>query len=62
MKTLIEKLKALCLYFVSKRYSEKEVDELLTRQREICCEKMDAWCEYNKLKKCGYIVLYAPRP
>jgi hypothetical protein len=62
MKTLIEKLKALRLYFVSKRYSEKEVDDLLTRQREICCNKMDDWCEYNNLKKCGHIVLYAPRP
>ncbi len=43
-------------------YSEKQVDKLLTEQREICCKKMDDWCEYNKLKKCGHIVLYAPRP
>lgn len=43
-------------------YSEKQVDKLLTEQREICCNKMDDWCEYNKLKKCGHIVLYAPRP
>ena len=55
-------IKQWILSVVSKRYSEKEVEDLLTRQREICCNKMDDWCEYNKLKKCGHIVLYAPRP
>lgn len=62
MNGLIRKLKVLRLYFFNKRYSEKEVDELLTKQREICCDKMDDWCEYNNLKKSGHIVLYSPRP
>lgn len=46
----------------NKKYSEQEVEDLLTRQREICCEKMEEWCEVNKLKKSGHIVLYASRP
>jgi len=43
-------------------YSEKQVDKLLTEQREICCKRMDEWCKYNNLKQCGHIVLYVPRP
>lgn len=56
IKTFFKKLKAL------RYYSKKEVDELLTKQREICCERMDDWCDYNKLKRCGHVVLYSPRP
>lgn len=43
-------------------YSEKQLDEKLTEQRQICCDRMDEWCERNNLKKCGHIVLYVPRP
>ena len=47
---------------MNKKYTEKEVDDILTRQREICCEAMEDWCEKNSFKKSGHIVLYAPRP
>jgi len=46
----------------NKKYTKEELDEMLTKQREICCEAMEKWCEKNKLTKSGHIVLYAPRP
>ena len=46
----------------NKKYTEEELDKMLTTQREICCEAMDKWCEVNNIKKSGHIVLYAPRP
>lgn len=55
MKKLIHKL-------FGKYFSEKEVEELLSKQREICGEKMDEWCRYNNLKECGHIVQYSCKP
>tara|TARA_R110000796_G_scaffold223916_1_gene340188 strand:+ start:318 stop:623 length:306 start_codon:yes stop_codon:yes gene_type:complete len=46
----------------TKKYTEEELDVILTKQREICCEAMEKWCEVNDLNKSGHIVLYAPRP
>ena len=63
MKNLIKRLKALRIYVISGRYfSEKEVEDLLTEQRQLCADRMDRWCEHNKLKKCGHIVEYAACP
>ena len=58
----IEEVNKAIYTLKNKKYSEQEVDDLLTRQREICCEEMERWCEVNKLNKSGHIVLYAPRP
>lgn len=55
IKTAIDTLK-------NKKYTEEELDEMLTKQREICCEAMEKWCEVKGLNKSGHIVLYAPRP
>ena len=55
IKTAIDTLK-------NKKYTVEELDEMLTKQREICCEAMEKWCEVNGLNKSGHIVLYAPRP
>jgi hypothetical protein len=63
VEKLIKKLKALRIYVVTSRYySEKEVEELLTKQRQLCADRMDRWCEYNNLKKCGHVVEYAACP
>jgi hypothetical protein len=46
----------------NKKYTQEELDKMLTTQREICCETMDKWCEINNIEKSGHIVLYACKP
>lgn len=60
---VLAQFKRLGLSIVNIRfYTEKQLDKKLTEQRKICCDRMDEWCDYNKITKSGHIVLYAPRP
>jgi hypothetical protein len=58
----IEELNTAIDILKNKKYTDEELDEILTKQREICSESMEKWCEVNGIKKSGHIVLYTSRP